>query len=118
MSLTFRILLILAAVWAFRFVIIEIRKSKLQITDSLSWFFITLVFILLALFPQIAEHAAELLHIQSPVNLVYLVVIAILIFRIFLLTVRVSQLDNKVKELTQRLAIDETDEVDEKNERV
>jgi hypothetical protein len=45
MSLTFRILLILAAVWAFRFVIIEIRKSKLQITDSLSWFFITLVFI-------------------------------------------------------------------------
>jgi hypothetical protein len=118
MSLTFRILLILAAVWGFRFVIIEIRKSKLQITDSLSWFFITLVFILLALFPQIAEHAAELLNIQSPVNLVYLVVIAILIFRIFLLTVRVSQLDNKVKELTQRLAIDETDEEDEKNERV
>ena len=113
MSVTFRLLLILAAAWAFYFVIKEIRKAKLQISDSLSWFFFTLIFIILALCPGIASFFSDMLGIQSPVNLVYLMIIGILILRTFKLTLRISQQDAKIRELAQRIAIDETDHIDE-----
>ncbi len=116
MSIAFRLLLIIAAFWAFWFVITEVRKAKLQISDSLPWFFFTAIFVILALFPQIAIYFAGLLGIQSPVNLVFLFIIGILIIRIFKLTLRVSQLDTKLKDLTQRIAIRETDKRDEKQE--
>ena len=112
MSTAFRILLIIAAVWAFLFVINEVRKAKLQIGDSLPWFFFMAIFVILALFPQIAIFCAGLLGIQSPVNLVFLCIIGILIIRIFKLTLRVSQLDSKIREIAQRSAIERTDERD------
>ena len=65
MSIAFRVLLIIAAVWAFLFVINEVRKAKLQISDSLPWFFFMAIFVILALFPQIAIFFASLLGIQS-----------------------------------------------------
>ena len=111
MSIAFRVLLIIAAVWAFLFVINEVRKAKLQISDSLPWFFFMAIFVILALFPQIAIFFASLLGIQSPVNLVFLFIIGILIIRTFKLTLRVSQLDTKIRELAQRSAIERTDDM-------
>ena len=116
MSIAFRVLLIIAAVWAFLFVINEVRKAKLQISDSLPWFFFMAIFVILALFPQIAIFFASLLGIQSPVNLVFLFIIGILIIRTFKLTLRVSELDTKIRELAQRSAIERTDEADRKKE--
>ncbi|MBR3348585.1 MAG: DUF2304 domain-containing protein [Solobacterium sp.] len=115
MSIAFRILLIVAAVWAFLFVITEVRKAKLLISDSLPWFFFMAIFVVLALFPQIAIFCASLLGIQSPVNLVYLFIIGILIIRTFKLTLKVSQLDTKIRELAQRSAIERTDAEDQQN---
>ena len=115
MSIAFRILLIIAAVWAFLFVINEVRKAKLLISDCLPWFFSMAIFVVLALFPQIAIWCAAVLGIQSPVNLVFLSIIGILIIRIFKLTLKVSQLDSKLKDLTQNIAIYETDRKDQEN---
>lgn len=113
MSIAFRILLIIAAVWAFLFVINEVRKAKLLISDSLPWFFFMVIFVILALFPQIAIYCASLLGIQSPVNLVFLSIIGILIIRIFKMTLKISQLESKLKDLTQNIAIYETDRKDQ-----
>jgi len=115
MSIAFRILLIIAAVWAFLFVINEVRRAKLLISDCLPWFFFMAIFVVLALFPQIAIWCAAVLGIQSPVNLVFLSIIGILIIRIFKLTLKVSQLDTKLKDLTQNIAIYETDRKDQEN---
>lgn len=107
MTPVFRILLILVALSAFWFVIHQIRKAQLQIPDSISWMGFGLICVIIAIFPQISYGLADLLGIQSPVNLVYLVIIALLILRVFKLTLRLSQLDTKIKELSQKIAIDE-----------
>ena len=107
MSTVFRIILIVIALLAFWFVIRQIRKSQLQIPDSISWLFFGLICVILALFPQLAEDLAGLLGVQSPVNLVFLIIIALLILRVFRLSLALSKLDTKVKELAQTIAIKE-----------
>ena len=105
MTVGFRILLILAALLSFRIVINNIRKSKLRISDSVFWFLFAALLIALAVFPQIAYFFGGLLGIISTVNLVFLVIIALLIFRVFSLTIRVSELNTKLEELAQIIAL-------------
>ena len=105
MTLTFRILLVLASAWAFYYVLRNIRDQKLQINDSLFWFFFAVLLLLLAVFPGITFFFADILHIESPANLLFLVMFAILIYRSFHQSIKISQLDNKIKELTQNMTI-------------
>ena len=107
MTIWFRILLFLAAILSLQLVLRNIRKSKLLISDSLFWIFFSAILVILAVFPQIAYAVSDLLGIQSPVNLVYLVIIALLIWRVFKLYLRVSSMDTKLKELAQRIALNE-----------
>lgn len=107
MTLGFRLLLVLGAFWAFWIMIRNIRKSRLQISDSIFWTLFAVLLVLLAVFPEIAYFFGELLGIYSTVNLVYLVIIALLIFRLFRVTLQVSELDSKLTELAQRRALDD-----------
>ena len=109
MTLTFRALLLFASVWAVYIVIKNIRKSKMLISDSLFWFFFSVLLLILAIFPQISYVFSHLLGVQSPANLVFLVVFAVLIYCLFKQTLRISLLEKKVQELTQHIAIREKD---------
>jgi hypothetical protein len=50
-----------------------------------------------------------LFGIISTVNLVFLVIIALLILRVFTLTLRLSELDQKLEELAQGIALKEAE---------
>ena len=62
---------------------------------------------MLSLFPEIAYRASSLLGFQAPINFVYLVIIAVLIVNQFAMTIRISQMDSKVRKLAQRVALNE-----------
>lgn len=110
MSLVFRIILIVASVISFLYMMKKIRQSKLQIEHALFWIVFSIIIVILAVFPQIAIWMADILEIQSPVNLVYLIVIFILIVKLFLDTLYISKLENKIKNLIQHEAIREHEE--------
>ena len=81
----------------------ERRKlSQMRIEDSL--FFILLSFGLagISIFPQVAEFFSELLGIFSPANFVFLAVIFLLMMKVFTLTLRYSQLEEKLKRFVQQ----------------
>jgi hypothetical protein len=105
MSGILRILLITGAIFNLGFVLIQIRKNKLKIEDSIFWFFLSFILIVLALFPGIVELAANFIGIQSPVNLLYLIVLFVVLTKLFSLTIRISKADEKIKELTQTIGI-------------
>ena len=116
MSVTLRVLLIVMSVLTSLYVLIQIRKSRLKIEDSTFWFLLSAVLVIIGIFPQIVEFGTKLFGIQSPVNFVFLGIIFILIVKLFSLTVRVSQLENKVENLAQRYAIDKNKEKVRKKE--
>ena len=109
MSIALRIALIVGAVALVALVIAGVRKSRMRIEDSLFWIVLSLLILVLSIFPYIGYWASSLLGVQSPVNFIMLLFVAVLIAKCFSLARQVSQLENKVKELTQRVAVDRLD---------
>ena len=101
----FRVILIIVSLVTFFAMIRKVRNSKVQIEYSLFWLAFSALLILFSVFPGIADFVSDLLGIYSTVNFIFLFVIFILLMHQFLNTIKISQLENKVKELTQEIAI-------------
>lgn len=114
MSLVFRIVLIVASIISLLYMMRKIHQSKLQIEHALFWIVFSFIVVILALFPGIAIQLAAWLGILSPVNLVYLIIIFVLIVKLFQVTLQISKLENKIKNLTQHEALDDFDDSTEK----
>lgn len=105
MSVSLRILLIVAAVITVIWILKKIRKSKVKMEDAIFWLVFSGVLLILAVFPQISFWLSELLGIESPANLVFLLIICLLIEKIFTLSIITSQLEEKVSILSAEIAI-------------
>ena len=106
MSLTLRVLLIVFSVLVMLFVLRKIRKTDFVIEDSFFWIIFCLVLLVMSIFPKLCYLAATFLGIESPSNLIFLVVIFLLLVKVFLLTVKVSKMQMKLNNLIQKYAID------------
>lgn len=107
MSIMLRTALIVISLLTLWYTARKIRKSQLQIEDSIFWMAFPAALVILSVFPGIATWAAKMLGVQSPINFIFLAVIFILIVKIFSLSLRISQLDTKIRTLTQEIAIRE-----------
>lgn len=103
----FRLLLILGSFVTVLYILKRIRHAKIQIEDSIFWFIFSGFLLLLSLFPDMAYWAARFLGFQSPINVVYLVIIFLLLIKQFFMSLRMSQMDSKLKALTQKVALNE-----------
>lgn len=106
MSKILRLFLLFGALCSMGFMLRKIRKNKIKIDDSIFWIIFSAILVLLALFPSITEFAAVKMGVMSPVNLLYLIMHFIVIVLLFHHTVQISKLEEKIKELTQQLALE------------
>lgn len=113
MSILFRVVLIAVSLGTFVGIIKRIRNAKVQIETSLFWIIFSAILLVLSVFPQIPEFVSELLGIYSTANLIFLVVIFVLLVHQFMNSIKISQLEQKLKELTQELAVRELRKKDE-----
>ena len=72
MSTSLRVLLIVSAALVFCFVVRKIKKSQMQVLDSLFWLLFSVSFVLLGVFPEIASYFSDVFGFISPSNLVFL----------------------------------------------
>lgn len=107
MSPSIRILLILGSLLTVVYLLSRIRKSKMQIEDSLFWLFFSGILVVLSLFPEIPFWCSRLLGFEAPINFVYLVIIFLLLLKQFYMSVKISQMDNQIRILTQRVALNQ-----------
>ncbi len=107
MSITLRILLIAGSLVFATNAIRKIRSSTVEIGDVLFWIVFSALLLLISLFPQIVFFASELFGIQSAVNTVFLCIIALLAYKSFSLSIKVSSLSLKLRRLTAKLATQE-----------
>lgn len=102
------ILLVLGSVFTFLLIMRLIRKSTVRIEDTFFWIFFAIILIILSLFPDLTYHIAHHLGFQAPINLVYVVIIFVLIVNQFAMSLKISRLTIKQKELAQQVAINNT----------
>ena len=107
MSLNLSIFLIVVAVLAIIYIVWKIRHSHMNISDSIYWIVFAILLVVFSIFPQIIIFIAPLVGIQSPQNLLFLIIIGLLVFKIFLMALKMSQMQDKITLLAQKVAIDE-----------
>ena len=73
--------------------------------DGFVWFLMSLILLVISIFPHIIYWLCRVMGITSPVNLVYLVMIFLLFMICFYSAVRISALEARLAGLAQEVAI-------------
>ena len=113
LPLYLRGLLIVAAVCALGVVGRQVKKEKLLIEDAVFWVVSAAILVIVAVFPDVAINLAYDLGFMSASNFVYLVIIALLLWKVFVCSSEISRLKVKVNELAQEIALDHLGEVEQ-----
>ena len=108
MTYVLRFILIITSVLTIIYMLRKIKKSQMNIDDSIFWLVFSMGLFIFSIIPSIPIMLARLVGIESPVNFIFLAIIFILLIKMFLMTVRISVLDNKVKCLVQKISIEES----------
>lgn len=112
MTITLRILLIIASIFSFILCVKRIKQAKLKITNSVVWMLGSVALVLMAIFSSGVEWIASKLGFVAPVNFVFLVMIAFLLIQSFIDNIRISTLNEKIKDLNHYIALKEYEEKD------
>jgi len=91
------------------FFISMLRKQKLDLKYCLVWLFALLGVAVFCIFPQLLAGFSSLLGIELPVNALFLICIAFLTCVCISLTIVVSRLSDRLRKLTQNIAIRESE---------
>lgn len=107
MSLTLRIVLIISSFIAFVLCIRKIKQSKLKVESSVTWMLGSIVLILMSVFSNTVAWISDKLGFVSPVNFVFLIMIAFLLIQTFIDNIHITELNEKIKNLDHYIALSE-----------
>ena len=106
MDIVLRAVLIVVSIIATRELLVRIRKSRMQIEDSVFWVLLAFLCILLALFPRVLYFFTDLLNMRSPANLLFMFMIALLLYKCFQMSMHISVLEERIRTLAQNQALE------------
>ncbi len=107
MTTTLRVALVLVSFMTLYLMMRKIRQAKVQIESAIFWIVLALVLVVFSIFPSVADWAARMLGIYSTANFLFLFAIFLLIVKVFYMTIHISQLETRVKDLVQQMALEE-----------
>lgn len=112
MSIQIRVALIALAALLLVGIVRLVFKGRLQLKYSLMWLVLSLLLIVVAVFPGIVTWLAGLLGFLAPSNLVLFAAVFCLLLVCLSLTVIVSWQSRDIRSLIQRVALIEKGELD------
>ena len=115
MSLALRIILIIGSALAFVVCITKIKQAKLKIEHALTWMFSSLLLVLMSIFNGAVTWISDKIGFVSPANFVFLIIIFFLLVQVFIFNLRISELNEKIKNLDHYIALKENSEKSKKN---
>lgn len=109
MTITLRIILIICSLVSFLLCITKIKQAKLKVENSVTWMIGSLLLIMMSIFSNAVEWLSNKLGFMAPVNFVFLVIIGFLLIQTFIDNIRISTLNEKIKDLNHYIALKEYD---------
>lgn len=106
MTTVLRVVLIVMSLLVLLVMLRKIQQSKARIEDSMFWVFFAVLLVIFSVFPGAADWLSDLVGTMSTANFIFLLMIFLLLVKNFSMSLRISQLETKVKELVQRIALD------------
>ena len=109
MTTVLRVVLIIVSLLVFFVMMKKIRLAKVKIEDSMFWVLFALLLVVFSIFPGAADWLSDLVGTMSTANFIFMLMIFLLLIKNFAMSLRISQLETKVKELVQRIALDDNE---------
>ena len=116
MTVVLRCVLICVSILLTFYVLRRIRHSKMLIEDSIFWVMFALLLVAFSIFPGLADLLSRLVGTYSTANFIFTFMIFILLVKVFFLSIKISQLERRVTELIQMLALDKAEREEVKRE--
>ena len=105
MTLRLQIIVLTCMVLAAMYIINLVRKKKMDFKYALGWLFIILCIFILTVWPSLLDILARVLGIASPMNMLFFFGFCFAVMVIFSLSITISHLSDRVKKLSQEIAI-------------
>ncbi len=100
-----RIILLLGTVLYLGVILLLLKKKKLTVRHSIIWLLFGFVLFIFAAVPYVVYVLRDLLHVEMPVNLVFMMIFAFVLLLLLSLSITVSEYGEKIKRLTQENAL-------------
>lgn len=105
MNIRTQIIIAVFLIVALGVIVNMIRRKSLELRYALSWLIVGIGILILDFFPGLIEKISQMMGIYSPVNMLFFVGFCFSLAIIFVLTVAVSRMSMRIKELAQELAL-------------
>lgn len=114
MTATLQIILFIISIITFLFVINKIRKAQLNITDAVIWILLCMLLIIMCFCLPFIDNVARMLGFMSTSNFVFTLMLFFLIVIVFGLSVKISILNEKLKNLNHYIALKEKNDCEKR----
>lgn len=105
MNNSLQIILFISSFLFLVFIIKKITSKQVELQYSIIWIVTSGIFIVLSIFPEILRSISVLIHIETPVNALFLIILFLFINIIFSLSIALGNSQNRIKVLAQEIGI-------------
>lgn len=105
MSIELRVVLLFAAAFSIGWIITRIRKAKVRLEDTFFWVVMSVVLLVLGLFPGVSYWLSSMLGVISPANLVFFIMICLLFEKLLTMSIMHSQMQDKYVTMAAEMAL-------------
>jgi len=110
MTLTLRIILIICSTLSCILCIKKIKQAKLKVEHSIVWMIGSILLIIMSIFSGLVEWISTKLGFLAPVNFVFFVIIGFLLIELYSNNIKITELNEKIKNIAHHIAIKEFEE--------
>ena len=105
MTLRLQIMVIIFIVLAVLYIVNQLRKKKLYYRFGLGWLLIIFCILVLTVSPKLLSMLAGFLGITLPINMLFFFGFCFIVILVFSMSMMISSLSDRVKKLSQEIAI-------------
>lgn len=105
MDIRLRIIILIGSLITLTTIINMIKKEKLELKYALSWIIINGGVLIVCIFPQLIEWIALIIGVALPMNAIFFIGMICSLLIVFSLTIAQSRNSQKLKDVTQKLAL-------------
>lgn len=105
MNIRIQIIVGVIVIIAFIIIVDMIRKKRLELRYALAWLMVGIAVFVLDCFPQLTTWLSVKLGIASPINMLFFMGFCFSLMIIFGLTIAVSRMSIRIKQLAQEIAL-------------
>lgn len=117
MNIRLQIIVAIIVIIALCVIINMIRKKRLELRYALAWLIVGVGTLILDCFPIVTTRLAKMIGVASPINMLFFLGFCFSLMIIFVLTVAISRVSIRMKQLAQELALYEKKVSEEKNKK-